>query len=317
MILNKEININFLKNNIKEFSYSLGFEKVGFARFRFFSKEIEKYKNWLANGYQASMNYLERNIDKRENIGLILSDVKSIIVFAHSYFTDVQHSKSIFKISRYAWGDDYHDILEKKIRKVANFISEQVDTFKFKIYVDTGPILEKIWAVEAGIGWQGKNSLVLSQELGSYFFIGIMLTNLDVPPDTKVVDRCGECRKCIDACPTNAIVSPKVVDSRKCISFWTIEKKIHEEIPHQLDFKGWIFGCDICQEVCPWNSKAKITKELAFYPRNGKTNLEEEDLMKLTIENFKEVFRKSPIKRAKFEGLMKNYLHLRGLNEFE
>lgn len=304
-----------LKNNIKEFSFSIGINKVGFAKYRVFDTEIKLYENWLSLGYNASMDYLERNIEKRRDLSLILPEIKSVIVFALSYNTGFQHKSGNFKISRYAWGDDYHKIFEKKLKKVANFIKQSVDNFKYKIYVDTGPVLEKLWAIEAGIGWQGKNSLVLSKELGSYFFIGIMLVNLDFEPDRKVVDHCGRCNRCIQSCPTQAIVEPKVVDSRKCISFWTIEKKVTEDIPTNLDLKGWIFGCDICQEVCPWNKKALLTDEIGFYPRNGLMNLPKQLFENLTSENFREIFKNSPIKRAKYDGLVKNFQHIMEKNE--
>lgn len=309
-LLNKISNKNYLKKIIKEYAYSIGFNKVGFAKYRVLDEEIRNYQNWISNGFHASMSYLERNIHKRYDLKQILPEVESVIVFAHSYFTRIEHKSPFAKISRYAWGDDYHEILEKKLKLIVGYISQHVPNLKCKIYVDTGPLLEKIWAVESGIGWQGKNSLVLSKELGSYFFIGIILTNIEFEADTKVRDHCGSCVRCLQACPTGAIVQPKVIDSRKCISFWTIEKKTWEEIPEDLNFKGWVFGCDICQEVCPWNSKAVMTNESKFLPRDSRTNLDEKTFEGLTPEVFKEKFRKSPVKRAKFEGIVKNYKHI-------
>jgi epoxyqueuosine reductase len=301
--------LNALKSNIKEFAYQLGFNEVGFARYKLVD-EFHYYLQWLEKGYHASMDYLEGNLEKRKDIANILPEVKTVIVFAHSYYTGIPYESKEFKISRYAWGLDYHDIIKVKIDQVVDYIKKFHPDLKYKVYVDTGPILEKYWAVEAGIGWQGKNSLVLSRELGSYFFLGLLLLDLEFEPDSKVRDFCGKCTKCMEACPTGAIVEPKVIDSNKCISFWTIEKKKVEEIPEQIDLNGWIFGCDICQEVCPWNSKVKLTNEISFYPRDGRTYLDAETLRTLTPENFKEIFRKSPIKRAKFEGLIKNYHHI-------
>ncbi|MCX7908082.1 MAG: tRNA epoxyqueuosine(34) reductase QueG [Ignavibacteria bacterium] len=306
----KQNNISNLKKSIQNFARELGFEKVGFALPSPLKKDFEYYNQWLSLGYNASMDYLERNLDKRKNVELILPEVKSVIVFAHSYYTGIEHKNNFLKISRYAWGKDYHKVIAKKLECVVEFLSSKYKNFKAKIYVDTGPILEKYWAVISGIGWQGKNSLVLNKELGSYFFIGILLTNIEFEPDPKVEDHCGKCTRCIDACPTGAIVQPKVIDSRKCISFWTIEKKREEIISESVDLNGWIFGCDICQEVCPWNKKAKITKETDFYPDEIGTNLTEEIILNLTEENFRNIFKNSAIKRAKYQGLLKNYFHI-------
>lgn len=301
-----------LKEIIKKFSYSIGFEKVGFAKPVVFNSNAENYVKWLSLGYHASMDYLERNLDRRKDIRLIMPEVRSIIVFAHSYFTKISHSNENFKVSRYAWGNDYHKVLFKKIKQVTKIIKDNVIDLKYKIYVDTGPLLEKQLAVLAGIGWQGKNSLVLSKELGSYFFIGVLLTNVDFEPDPVVENHCGTCRRCIDACPTKAIVEPKVIDSRKCISFWTIEKKVDENIPRDIDLNGWIFGCDICQEVCPWNKRARITSETQFYPFRFGTNIDEALIKNLSVETFLEFTKNSPLRRSKFVGFMKNYLHLKG-----
>ncbi|MFN3307371.1 MAG: tRNA epoxyqueuosine(34) reductase QueG, partial [Candidatus Kapaibacteriota bacterium] len=256
------------------------------------------------------------NTDKRKDIRLIMPDVKSVVVFAHSYFTINSYINNNFKVSRYAWGNDYHKVLFKKIKQIAETIKGYFIDLKYKIYIDTGPLLEKQWAVLSGIGWQGKNSLVLSKELGSYFFLGVLLTNIDFEPDPVSENHCGTCTRCIDACPTKAIVEPKVIDSRKCISFWTIEKRIDEDIPNEIDFNGWIFGCDICQEVCPWNKKAKITSENQFYPFRFGTNIEEEFIKNLSYEKFMEFTKNSPIRRSKFSGFLKNYHHIRrNLNE--
>ncbi|MFN3782170.1 MAG: tRNA epoxyqueuosine(34) reductase QueG, partial [Candidatus Kapaibacteriota bacterium] len=246
-----------LKEIIKKISYQIGFDKVGFTKPVELNSEVKNLVNWLSMKYHASMYYLEKNTDKRKDIRLIMPEVKSVIVFAHSYFTINSYINNNFKVSRYAWGNDYHKVLFKKIKQIAETIKGYFIDLKYKIYIDTGPLSEKQWAVLSGIGWQGKNSLVLSKELGSYFFLGVLLTNIDFEPDQVSENHCGTCTRCIDACPTKAIVEPKVIDSRKCISFWTIEKRIDEDIPNEIDFNGWIFGCDICQEVCPWNKKAK------------------------------------------------------------
>lgn len=305
-----------LKDIIKTFSYRIGFEKVGFTKPVELHHEFNNLVNWLSLGYNASMSYLEKNLDKRRDIKLIMPDVRSVIVFAHSYFTNTSHDSDNFKVSRYAWGNDYHKVMFKKIKQVINMIKGYVTDLKYKIYIDTGPVLEKQWAVLSGIGWQGKNSLVLSKELGSYFFIGVLLTNIDFEPDLAIKEHCGSCTRCIDACPTKAIVKPKVIDSRRCISFWTIEKRIDENIPDEIDLKGWIFGCDICQEVCPWNKKARITSDKQFYPFRFGTNIKEEFIKNLSYEKFMEFTKNSPIRRSKYLGFLKNYYHiLRNSNE--
>ncbi len=305
--------MNNLKNEIKEFAYKLGFCEIGFARYQKLSEEMKYYIQWLENGYSATMSYLEKNLDKREDISLISEKMQTIIVVGYSYFNYYNHKSQQFKISRYAWGEDYHYILSDKIKQLIEFIKQRKENLNYKIYVDTGPILEKIWAVRAGIGWQGKNSLIISKNYGSYIFLGIILTNLELEPDIPLKDFCGTCTKCIDSCPTKAIVQPKVIDSRKCISYWTIEAKPDYNIPNSIDLNGWIFGCDICQEVCPWNKRAfkTLTRENPeFYPRNYETNLSYEFLKNLTPEKFSIRFRKSPIKRAKFEGLKRNFHHI-------
>lgn len=305
--------MNNLKKEIKEYAYKLGFCEIGFTRYQKLSEEMKFYLQWQENGYFATMTYLEKNLDKRKDIRLILEDVKTIIVVGYSYLNRYNHKSQQFKISRYAWGEDYHYVLSDKLKQLIEFIRQRKDGLNYKIYVDTGPILEKIWAVLAGIGWQGKNSLIISKKYGSYIFLGIILINLDLEPDIPLKDFCGTCTKCIDNCPTKAIVQPKVIDSRKCISYWTIEAKPDYNIPSSIDLNGWIFGCDICQEVCPWNKKAlkALTQEnVEFYPRNNETNLSYEFLENLNPEVFTDRFRKSPIKRVKFKGLIRNFNHI-------
>jgi len=299
-----------LKIALKKRAFELGFCEIGFARYERLDREILTYLKWLEKGYSASMTYLEKNIDKRTDVKLILEDVRTVIVTAYPYLNKFKHSSNLFKISRYAWGEDYHKVLLDKLKKLIEFIRNKSIGLRYKIYVDTGPILEKVWAIRAGIGWQGKNSLIISRNYGSFIFLGIILTNVEFEPDKPLKDYCGTCTKCIESCPTNAIVQPKVIDSRKCISYWTIEAKPDYEIPQSINLNGWIFGCDICQEVCPWNKKVKLSDEIAFYPRFNQTNLDKKFLEELTSEKFKERFKGSPIKRAKYEGLRRNFFHI-------
>jgi len=268
---------NYFKELIRSKAYEIGLSAAGFAKSDVLTEEINLFNKWLSNKFNADMAWLERNSDKREDINLILENVRSVIVVGLNYYSDYKYTDEpgYGKISRYAWGDDYHDVLLKKIESLSDFISSINPEIKNKCYVDTGPILEKQWAVKAGLGWQGKNSLILSKALGSYFFIGIILSTLEFDSDNIIPGHCGKCSACISACPTEAIIEPKVVDSNKCISYWTIEAKSNKNLPEHIknNLNGWLYGCDICQEVCPWNKKVRNTNEVRFEPRNNESSL--------------------------------------------
>jgi epoxyqueuosine reductase len=315
-----------LKNKLKFHASELGFLDLKIAKATELIAESANMQKWLDDGMHADMQWLERNQDKRRNIGLVLENAKSVIVLSHSYFTGVDYPQSEIeegnagKISRYAWGDDYHDVLMPKIKAIESLISQDFPDSKNLCYIDTGPILEKQWAARAGIGWQGKNSLVLSPDYGSYFFLCVIISTVEFEPDTAITDKCGTCVKCIKACPTDAIVADGVIDSRKCLSYWTIEAKPHTDIPTEISEKmeGWIFGCDICQEVCPWNKhKPKITDFASFLPRGGSTVLHHDEVAQMTQVQFSERFRKSPIKRLKLPGLIRNSKALNSSNNIK
>jgi len=300
-----------LKQKIIQYAKTLGFNDVKIAKSQILTDEVNRYKQWIASGFNADMHWMERNIDKRADIRLILPEAKSIIVTSFSYFTNYYYPVNLDglgKISRYAWGDDYHEIILYKLKQIEDFIRLYNENSLLKSYVDTGPILERQWAIKSGLGWQGKNGMIINPKYGSYFFIGIIITNLDLEPDTPIKDMCGSCYKCMEACPTNAIVHQKVVDSSKCLSYWTIESK-EDNLPDDIknNQNNWVFGCDICQEVCPWNRFAKLTSELNFSPRNGETTLSKDFVNYLSEEEFYKRFRKSLIKRAKLKGLKRNF----------
>ena len=286
----------------------LGFDLIGFARAELLEKEVKNLKEWLNKGYHATMEYMNRNIEKRFDVRNILPEAKSVISLAINYFVDDNYTNKngTGKVSRYAWGKDYHLIMWEKLEILEDELKAIEPSFQSKFYVDTGPVMDKVWAVRSGVGWMGKHTNVISREIGSWFFLATMITNYEFEYNELIPDYCGTCRACIDACPTGAIVNEYVLDSNRCISFLTIENK--GEIPEEFKdkFDNWIFGCDICQDVCPWNKKfSKPTSEHEFNTKANK-ELEIDKILNMTDEEFKERFQSSPISRAKLNGLKRN-----------
>lgn len=286
---------------------TIGFDLIGFAKVEILEDEIEKLNLWLGKKFQAGMSYMERNLNKRKNPKEILPDAKSIISLGLIYNTPFTHSgkNDQGKISRYAWGKDYHLIIWDMLDELETELKEIDPQFNSISYVDTGPVMDKVWAVKAGLGWMGKHTNVINRDLGSWFFIANIICNYEFDYSEKVPDFCGDCTACIDACPTDAIVQPYLVDSNKCISYQTIENK--NEIPSELKgkFENWLFGCDICQEVCPWNKKFSVTTLLKdFYPKHPELTFSE--VMEMAENTFKQKFADSPIKRTKLSGLKRN-----------
>jgi len=306
------MNLN-LSQAIKEKAKEIGFDLVGISPVDKFP-ETEAYKEWLKKGFAGKMEYMERSAEKRKDIKKVLPSARSVISCALNYNTDYPYSvsetdKSRGWISRYAWGDDYHYVMEEKLKSLLEYIKKESRyEVEAKIYVDTGPVLDRVYAKYGGIGWFGKNTCILDQDIGSWFFIGEMITNLELICDEPLQDRCGSCTMCIDACPTGALLKPYVLDSRLCISYLTIE--LRDDIPINLRDKvgNNIYGCDICQDVCPWNRKAEVTDEPSFKPREGLYSPSLLSLLNLSEEEYKETFRQSPIKRAKRRGLVRNVL---------
>lgn len=300
--------MNKLTNQIVvEKAKQFGFDLVGFAKADLLENETGKLQLWLDKGYQASMDYMERNFSKRKNVKEILPNAKSIISLAINYYTPENHSdlKKTGKVSRYAWGKDYHLIIWQKLDELETELNKINPEFESLSYVDTGPVMDKVWAVRSGLGWMGKHTNVINPDIGSWFFIANIITNYDFESSEIITDHCGTCTACLDACPTNAIVDEYVVDANKCISYHTIENK--NEIPVELKgkFDNWIFGCDICQEVCPWNIKFSIITSLKdFYPTTKELNVEE--VLQMDEKSFKKRFSDSPIKRTKLKGLQRN-----------
>ncbi len=293
---------------VKRLATEKGFELVGVAEANPLDDEVEHLREWLSRGYQASMRWMESNVDKRADPGLVLDGARSVISLGKNYYTPFQHEAFSAKISRYAWGDDYHLVLGKILKEYVAELSSKFPANKFIWYSDTGPVMDKAWARRAGIGWIGKHTNVINREIGSWIFLAEVITDLDFVYDLPETDHCGSCRACIDACPTDAIVEPYVVDANRCISFLTIENR-DETIPAGLIPKldNWLFGCDICQDVCPWNRKfATTSDEQSFLPREENLNLKPRDIHLMNRDEFAERFRRSPVRRAKYEGLQRN-----------
>ncbi|HEY0726925.1 MAG TPA: tRNA epoxyqueuosine(34) reductase QueG [Pyrinomonadaceae bacterium] len=296
--------------SIKERALAEGFQKVGIIRAEPLAEEAPRLKEWLARGYHGEMSWMARDVEKRLDPRELFTEARSIVVVALNYYTPDQHQENLTtgKVSRYAWGDDYHDVLKSKLESLLAWIREQEPTAAGKVCVDIQPTLDKAWAVRAGLGWLGKHTNVITQEHGSWVFIGELLLNLDLKPDdARIEDHCGTCTLCIDACPTQAITEPYVVDSNKCISYATIELRT-QELPEtiQQGLSGWLYGCDICQDVCPWNRFEEPTSETRFAAREGNVNAELDQIMELTPETYAARFRGSAMKRAKLAGLQRN-----------
>jgi epoxyqueuosine reductase len=299
---------------VEDIARNVGFTLIGFARADLLEKEADHLEKWITDGYQAGMKYMERNIEKRKDVSLILPGAKSVISLALNYNTNHKHTqeKGKGKVSRYAWGKDYHLIIWQMLEQLEIELKKVDPGFKCKSYVDTGPVMDKVWALKAGIGWMGKHSNIINRSYGSWFFIANIITNQVFKYSEKISDFCGSCTACIDACPTNAIIEDCVVDSNKCISYLTIENK--DAIPDGFrdKFDGWIFGCDICQDVCPWNiSFSQMSSLEEFNPQtdNKEISLDEVSIMKNA--DFKKRFADSPVSRAKLKGLKRNakFLH--------
>jgi epoxyqueuosine reductase len=297
-----------LSHRIKQKALEIGFCGVGIARASELEAEGANLREWLTRGYQGTMEWMVRSEDKRKHPRKVLSRAVSVISVAYNYYNSASHPEDpkLGKISRYAWGDDYHDILEELLSKLEDFVRRESPGSRCKRYVDTGPVMDKAWAVRAGIGWLGKHTNVITRAFGSWIFLGEIMTDLELIPDDPIEDFCGSCTTCIEACPTEAIVEPYILDSRRCISYLTIEHK--GEIPRE--FRGrlhnWIYGCDICQDVCPWNSFKSETRDNRLAPRADANALNLAHLAGFTQKEFSDRFKKSPVKRTKVSGLRRN-----------
>ncbi len=301
------------QQTIKDKAFELGFSDIGFATIEPIQTDEARLKQWLNNGYQAGMAYMNNHFEKRVNPALLVEGAQSIISVLLNYKPrEEQHDKEAPKLARYAYGKDYHYVIKDKLQILFDFIKDDIyPSLEGRVFTDSAPVLDRAWAAKAGLGWIGKNTNLIHKKLGSYVLIGELISNLPVRPGAPIKEACGGCQRCIDACPTNALVAPYQLDANKCISYLTIEHR--DELPDTLkkQFNNWAFGCDICQEACPWNWKARPTKEESFEPHPDLLALTKEDWHNLDEDRFRELFRKSAVKRTKYAGLKRNLKFLR------
>ena len=302
---------NEIKNKIIEKSLSLGFQKIGFSDANFYESDKNNLFSWIEKKYNADMNWISKRKEERANILKYFPEAKTVISFGYNYFTGRGSSEisDEYKFSNYAWGDDYHIIIKKYLFEIAEYIESLFKNLKYRVCVDTSPIMERNWAVRAGIGWIGKNTHLITKDYGSWLFLGEIIINKKIPPTGFFEqDYCGTCTACLDSCPTDALKEPYILDSNKCISYLTIEHK--GDIPDEQkdSLENWIYGCDICQEVCPWNIKFEtMSNDLHFYPRDTiKSKKKIKDWDDVDKKTYNEIFRKSAAKRTKYEGLKRN-----------
>lgn len=292
---------------IKQKAEKFGFQSCGISKAEFLEEEAPRLEAWLNKGYHGEMNYMENHFDKRLNPTLLVDGAKSVISLSYNYFPKVKIDEiNNFKISKYAYGEDYHEVIKDILKNMVAELQEEIGEFGFRVFVDSAPVLEKAWARKSGLGWVGKNANLITKKHGSFYFLAEIICDLELEYDLAVTDHCGSCRACIDACPTQAIVSDRIVDGSKCISYATIELK--NQIPDYFNGKmdDWMFGCDVCQDVCPWNRFSAPTLQEKFAPNFQKLNFRKNEWKELTQELFSEIFKKSAVKRTKFSGLMRN-----------
>jgi epoxyqueuosine reductase len=306
----EELHPSIISRKIKERARSLGFDMVGIVRAERLETEGERLQEWLNRELHGEMRWMERDPLKRTDPRLLLPSARSVVVVALNYYTPHEHTDDprTGKISRYSWGDDYHDVVGGRLKSLLDWIKEEWVEAEGKACVDIQPMMDKAWAVRAGLGWIGKHTNLITRSYGSWVFLGELILNLELEPDAVAVeDHCGSCTLCLEACPTDAITEPYVVDSRKCISYATIELRT-PELPEDVarNMNGWLYGCDICQDVCPWNRFEQPTAEARFEPRPGNVNASLAGILEATPETYSERFRRSAIKRAKLTGLQRN-----------
>ncbi|WP_415865493.1 tRNA epoxyqueuosine(34) reductase QueG [Thalassobellus suaedae] len=302
MINNKTKYTKLIKTEAKR----LGFLSCGISKATFLEEEAPRLEKWLKNNMHGEMHYMENHFDKRLDPTKLVEGSKSVISLLLNYYPEKKQKESSFKLSKYAYGTDYHFVIKDKLKSLLNFIQEDIGAVHGRAFVDSAPVLDKAWAAKSGLGWIGKHSNLLTQQVGSFYFIAELIIDLDLEYDSATTDHCGTCTACIDACPTEAITEPYVVDGSKCISYFTIELK--DNIPTEFNgkFDDWMFGCDVCQDVCPWNRFSKAHNEPLFNPHPELLSMTKKDWEEITQDVFSKIFQKSAVKRTKFSGLKRN-----------
>ena len=291
---------------IKSESKRLGFLSCGISKAGFLEDEAPRLENWLNNQMYGQMSYMENHFDKRLNPTLLVDGAKSVISLLLNYYPSEHQNEDSYKISKYAYGQDYHHVIKEKLKELLHFIQTEIGEVSGRAFVDSAPVLDKAWAAKSGLGWVGKNSNLITQKVGSFYFIAELIIDLELEYDSPTTDHCGSCTACLDACPTEAIVAPYVVDGSKCISYFTIELK--DNLPQEIKgkFDDWMFGCDVCQDVCPWNRFSKPHNEPLFQTNSDILNFSKSDWEEITVDTFQKVFKNSAVKRTKYEGLLRN-----------
>ncbi len=304
---NKEINTKFIKSEAQR----LGFLSCGISKSGFLEAEAPRLEKWLNQNQHGQMSYMENHFDKRLNPSLLVDDAKSVVSLLLNYYPSETQTEDTYKISKYAYGQDYHFVIKEKLKELLQAIQENIGDVSGRAFVDSAPVLDKAWAAKSGLGWIGKNSNLITKTIGSFYFIAELIIDLELDYDHATTDHCGSCTACLDACPTEAIVAPYVVDGSKCISYFTIELK--ENLPQEMKgkFDDWAFGCDVCQDVCPWNRFSKPHNEPLFNTNPELLSMTKKDWEEITKETFEAVFKNSAVKRTKWEGIKRNITFLK------
>ena len=292
---------------VKQFAQELGFDYCGISEAGFLEDDAPKLEDWLNQGKHGQMHYMANHFDKRLNPTLLVPGAKSVVSLMFNYYPEKELPQSDnYKLAKYAYGEDYHFVVKHRLKELVKKLQASIGEIEGRVFVDSAPVMERSWAVKGGLGWMGKNTLLINKQAGSFFFLAELISDLELEPDGPIKDYCGTCTRCIDACPTDAITASYQLDGSKCISYFTIELK--EEIPNEVagKFKDWIFGCDICQDVCPWNRFSKPHKTEAFNPHKDLGDFNKNDWEEITEEVFRKVFKKSAVKRTKLKGLQRN-----------
>lgn len=301
-ILNISKNTQLIKSEAKR----LGFLSCGISKAGFLEEEAPRLENWLNQNMHGEMRYMENYFDKRLDPTKLVEGSKSVVSLLLNYFPKEKQTENSYKLSKYAYGTDYHFVIKDKLKDLLKFIQEEIGEVHGRAFTDSAPVLDKAWAAKSGLGWVGKHSNLLTKQTGSFYFIAELIIDLELEADTPVTDHCGSCTACIDACPTQAIVEPYKVDGSKCISYFTIELKDELPISEKGKFDDWMFGCDVCQDVCPWNRFSKPHNEPLFDPHPELLQMNKQDWEEITEEVFQKIFKKSAVKRTKFSGLKRN-----------